>query len=622
MKLDIGILSDTIAEYNSLITKLEETKTELEKAVSTLVERGWSGVAQRQYEINFKFTMDFYKSLQWTIDEMKSILEEDVKAKVGALKNRCEDFENCIIGSEKGNYSEENGVTVGIISLEYDNVPMIGEKTTDITFNLVQKERSKLNDISNTIKNDGWFSNGLKYCSFDISSEVSECATTIYKEEERITSFNESFGNYYNGIKNMENKVESKLKLITDDVAKDVTRDYYTPLEPNSNNHDWNRIKGLMQLDPDLISDDEYGKLIKIYTKMSDEEGTKSVELFIENSYIYIGANTDCLTEDMVDPCFKISPVYEEMSNRYKSMAQSMVEDAGSDFFSEPPSDETKKILKYISNSDILSGISNHASVIDAFDIVNVGQVKGPNITIGRLDMYNNDITHKYLGYNYDISLNTKGENIEFTIYGCNKKQDYTINKAIKSQLDLMKKDLMDVVEEVGSTYVKGKIKGEVKGAIKGVIKGVSGKAAGPIADVIVAAYDIEEKYTKAQGDNKKLEDAINNIDIGTYTGALAISTSVSTKKDGTVSIESSYVDLEEVKYRIWYFRTLGIPGDMSIQDYVTWYELDDGQIDIEKNREVLKDKYELDPVSKIKSLDELLQNSDVINNVIDPVDK
>lgn len=69
--------------------------------MATLAERGWSGVAQRQYETNFKFTMDFYKSLQWTIDEMKSILDEDVKAKTGALKNRCEDFENCIIRKRK-----------------------------------------------------------------------------------------------------------------------------------------------------------------------------------------------------------------------------------------------------------------------------------------------------------------------------------------------------------------------------------------------------------------------------------------------------------------------------------------------------------------------------------------
>lgn len=288
MKADIKILGDTISEYNNLINKFGTTKIGLKEAVSTLTANGWSGRATISYEQAFEYTMQCYEQFEEDfVERMKKVLE-DTKAKASVLKNRCEDFENCILGNESGSYGEECGGTSGILSLEYGNVTNMGGITTDINFDLVQKELNKLRDISETITKDGWFNDGLKYdTSFNIDNEVETCFTEINKERQIITRFNESFGTYYNGIKQMEETVQNNLRFLIDDVAKDVTRNYYTAFDYNSDNYDWDRIKALMELDPDLVSNDEYDELIKAYTKMANEGDTDSMEKFIESSYIY-----------------------------------------------------------------------------------------------------------------------------------------------------------------------------------------------------------------------------------------------------------------------------------------------------------------------------------------------
>ncbi|SFD11246.1 hypothetical protein [Clostridium uliginosum] len=636
MRLDIKVLSETITEYNNLFNKLEETKTGLEEAVSTLTANGWSGTAKISYEQAFEYTMHCYKQFEEDfVKRMKKVLEKDTKARASALKNRCEDFENCILGSEKGIYGEDCGGTSGIISLEYDNVTKIGENTTDITFDLVQKEQNKLRDISDTIRKHGWFSNGgLRYCSFNVDNEVSQCATVINKEKERIANFNQSFGRYYNGIQSMEDTVASGLKILIDDVAKDVTRDYYTPIDCNSNNYDWDRIKGLMELDPDLISNDDYDDLMKIYTKMADDDDKASMERFIENSYIYIGPQN--AQRDLPLDCYTISPVYKEMSNRYKLMAELMVEGAGNSILSEKSSEESKKIRKYISNSDILSSVIKHASVVDASTIESGHKI---DVTIKGHQIYKNN---DYEGNNYDISINGKipkakdeDTNIKFTVFELSDTQNDNIAKATQDKLKSMKKDLTDVVEDVGKDYVKGKVTDFMEDSVKDVVKGIAPKAAGYVgvaADVLNALNDINEKYTEVQDENKGLNHSANMIDIGRYTDALAINSSVSVGegKDGTAELESTYVNLDETKFRIWYYRNHGDEngsgvkkGDTSIENYVNWYE-GGGKKHIEQRRdaEKIQTDYKKSEESEIKSLKELLQGSDVKSDVIESVDK
>jgi len=63
---------------------------------------------------------------------------------------------------------------------------------------------------------------------------------------------------------------------------------------------------------------------MKAYTKMANEGDTDSMEKFIESSYIYIGPQNS--KRDVPLDSYEISPVYKELSDRYKLMVDLMVE--------------------------------------------------------------------------------------------------------------------------------------------------------------------------------------------------------------------------------------------------------------------------------------------------------
>lgn len=635
MKADIKILGDTVSGYNNLANKLDAAKTGLKEAVSTLTANGWSGAAKMSYEQSFEYTIHCYEQFEKDfVERMKKVLE-DAKTKAGALKNRCEDFENCILGNESGIYGEDCGGTSGILSLEYDNVTNMGGTTTDITFDLVQKELNKLRDISDTITKDGWFNDGLKYdTSFNIDSEVETCAREINKEKERITQFNESFGTYYNEIKQMEEMVKSNLKLLIDDVAKDVKRDYYTPLDYNSDNYDWDRIKGLMELDPDLISNDEYDELMKAYTKMANKGDTDSMQKFIESSYIYIGPQNS--KRDVPLDSYEISPVYKEMSNRYKLMVDLMVVSVGVDNLNSN-SEEAEKIRKYISNADILSSVVKHASVIDASTLE-------PD---NKLDVSIKEEESDLIGNKYNITINGKipdaegkDDNTKITVHEISASQDINIDEATKEKLKSMKKDLADVIEDAGKDYVKSQVTDFMKDSIKDAAKGISTKAGAGIGvaeEVIEQLNEVNEKYTEEQKKAKEIDKSITTIDFANDAEALAISSSVSVSNNGNVEVESAYVDLDEAKYRIWYFENHGDKkngndaegspvqeNEISMENYVKWYSIDQNKQRIvnSKNDAEIQKWYEDSEISKTKSVDELLEISKLKSNAVSYVSK
>ena len=131
------------------------------------------------------------------------------------MKDRCEDFVNCLDGSEKGYYPEGSGASSGVLSLDYDNTNSIVINLYDIIDDLLSQKRKVLKELESTI-HGGWFSSGLIYCSFSIDNELNEIFNQISKEEQGLNSLLVSFQQYVPNVRGLEEGVCSGLSKVKD----------------------------------------------------------------------------------------------------------------------------------------------------------------------------------------------------------------------------------------------------------------------------------------------------------------------------------------------------------------------------------------------------------------------
>lgn len=287
-------------------------------------------------------------------------------------------------------------------------------------------------------------------------------------------------------------------------------------------------------------------------------------------------------------------------------------------------SKEDGKIKKYISNADILRSFVKHASVIEA------STLEPDNILKISIKEEASDI----IGNKYDITINGKipdaegkDDNTKITVYEISASQDINIDEATKEKFNSMKKDLADVIEDVGKDYVKGKVTDFMKDSIKGAVTEISTKG-GTVAGIVMGGLEqineVSEKYAEEQKKTKEIDKSTTMIDFANDAEALAISSSVSVSNNGNVEVESAYIDLEEAKYKIWYFENRGNKDgsainekEISMKNYVKWFSNYDNVTDMDdsKNYPEIQRKYEEDIISKAKSVDELLEISKLGNN-------
>lgn len=216
MDVDLEVLCTTINDYGQAIEDLTDIKDKVQNTNTTLADKGWTGEAQKKYNELLKwFLSKDYELLMENLKCVKTILYNEAKYPGGGLKDRCEDFVNCLDGSEKGFYSEESGASSGVLSLEYDNTNSVISYVEDVLDDLIPKKKKILNELESTI-HGGWFSSGLIYCSFSIDNELAESSNQIKKEETGLTAFLESFAAYTNGVKSLESRVSGGLSEVKD----------------------------------------------------------------------------------------------------------------------------------------------------------------------------------------------------------------------------------------------------------------------------------------------------------------------------------------------------------------------------------------------------------------------
>ena len=116
-KLNIGTLTNTIDEYINLFNILNQQKEIINTSISQLISDCWSGAARDKFEEEHEKNQRLYEDLVEDIKYMIEALDSEEKPKALMLKNRCEDFENCITRGGSSNVSTGNDT--GLITLDY-----------------------------------------------------------------------------------------------------------------------------------------------------------------------------------------------------------------------------------------------------------------------------------------------------------------------------------------------------------------------------------------------------------------------------------------------------------------------------------------------------------------------
>ena len=216
MEVDLEVLCTTINDYGQVLETATNIKDKIKNTNSTLADKGWTGEAQKKYnELLEWFLSKDYECLLENLKCVTTVLYNEAKYPGGALKDRCEDFVNCLDLSEKGYYPEGSGASSGVLSLDYDNTNSIINNIYDIIDDLLSKKRKVLKELESTI-HGGWFSSGLIYCSFSIDNELNEIFNQISKEEQGLNSLLVSFQQYVPNVRGLEEGVCSGLSKVKD----------------------------------------------------------------------------------------------------------------------------------------------------------------------------------------------------------------------------------------------------------------------------------------------------------------------------------------------------------------------------------------------------------------------
>ena len=216
MEVDLEVLCTTINDYGQALETVTNIKDKIKNTNTTLADKGWTGKAQKKYnELLEWFLSKDYECLLENLKCVTTVLYNEAKYPGGGLKDRCEDFVNCLDLSEKGYYPEGSGASSGVLSLDYDNTNSIVINLYDIIEDLISQKRKVLKELESTI-HGGWFSSGLIYCSFSIDNELDESFNQISKEEQGLNSLLVSFQQYVPNIRGLEEGVCSGLSKVKD----------------------------------------------------------------------------------------------------------------------------------------------------------------------------------------------------------------------------------------------------------------------------------------------------------------------------------------------------------------------------------------------------------------------
>ncbi|APM37843.1 hypothetical protein [Clostridium kluyveri] len=264
-KLDIGELTNTINEYENIIKTLEEQKGNINKAIAELTEAGWSGEAKDKFMEKHIKNQEFYTNLIEDIKYVKNALENEEKPRAIRLKKQSEDFVNCIKGSGGG--AALTNDDTGIILLQYGGQFQINNNVSECIDNY-KKMNSKFEEILN-------LANGLSFTSFPIADDVLNLQNSLKNQTTSLTEFNDSFNEYCNGVRDMEENicsVFSKISGITVGISEfrgisaisengQVDKNKVIQLMLKNPNDLTNGEKELLSYVEKVLSKDEYAEL-------------------------------------------------------------------------------------------------------------------------------------------------------------------------------------------------------------------------------------------------------------------------------------------------------------------------------------------------------------------------
>ncbi|APM40253.1 hypothetical protein [Clostridium kluyveri] len=177
----------------------------INKTIAELTEAGWSGEAKDKFMEKHIKNQEFYTNLIEDIKYVKNALENEEKPRAIRLKKQSEDFVNCI--KRSGGGAALTNDDTGIISLQYGGQFQINNNVSECIDNY-KKMNSKFEEILN-------LANGLSFTSFPIADDVLNLQNSLKNQTTSLTEFNDSFNEYCNGVRDMEENICSVFSKIS-----------------------------------------------------------------------------------------------------------------------------------------------------------------------------------------------------------------------------------------------------------------------------------------------------------------------------------------------------------------------------------------------------------------------
>ncbi|WP_198039550.1 hypothetical protein [Clostridium kluyveri] len=371
-KLDIGELTNTINEYENIIKTLEEQKENINKTIAELTEAGWSGEAKDKFMEKHIKNQEFYTNLIEDIKYVKNALENEEKPRAVRLKKQSEDFVNCIKRSGGGTALTNDDT--GIISLQYGGQFQINNNVSECIDNY-KKMNSKFEEILN-------LANSLSFTSFPIADDVLNLQNSLKNQTTSLTEFNDSFNEYCNGVRDMEENicsVFSKISGITVGISE------FRSVSAISENGqvDKNKVIQLMLKNPNYLTNGEKEILSYVEKVLSKDEYDELKEQVLKQK-----KNEELVSKikDLIEGCLKIKKdLINDPVDSFKYLNSSV---SKSDFGKVIKSSEYYPLVKYLTirGEAITSGGINFVKALLEL-IKSAGEFGGELTNVAKIEL-------------------------------------------------------------------------------------------------------------------------------------------------------------------------------------------------------------------------------------------
>lgn len=207
--LEIDTLRETMDYYNTLLSTLNEQKQNINSEITKLINDGWSGKSKESFQEKDKDIKQKYEEFVSKVEVMKNILANEIEPKATELRKSCNNFINSfndcgIVASPynnnfilKHNFGFSHGSSNKLF-LEYEGREKIKKDIENCITDDLPSIKKNLDEILN-------IENGFKYTSFSLSGEVSNCNTSIKKQEKSLGDFSSQFETYYSRVMDLDN---------------------------------------------------------------------------------------------------------------------------------------------------------------------------------------------------------------------------------------------------------------------------------------------------------------------------------------------------------------------------------------------------------------------------------